>query len=102
MKRIRLIGIVVAVILLGGLAIAIYRAREPRYQGRTLSEWIRDGASALNTFRMNPTANPFHPETDPDWQAASHAVKEIGPDAIPFLLKWVEAKDSARREKLIV
>jgi hypothetical protein len=101
MKRIRLISLVVAVIVFGGLTAAIFRAREPCYQGRTLTEWIRDGATALNAFRTKPDADAFHPETDPDWRAASHAVKQIGPDAIPHLLKWARAKDSVPKEKLI-
>ena len=40
MKRLRIISIVVAVLFPGILAIAILRAREPRYEGRTLTEWV--------------------------------------------------------------
>jgi hypothetical protein len=87
MKRIRLISIVVAVILLGGLAIAVYRDKEPRYQGRTLTEWFHIAESAS--------------ETDRDWQNASHAVKQMAPEAIPLLLKDVQAKDSAFKGKMI-
>jgi hypothetical protein len=101
MKRIRPIRILVVMVVLGGLAFAIFRTREPRFRDRTLTEWVRDGASALDKFRAKPNADPFHPETDPDWQAASHAVKEIGPNAIPFLLKWIEATDPPLKVKLI-
>jgi len=53
MKRIRLVSILVAVIMLGGLAIVIHRAREPRYQGRTLSQWIKNGESlTINTANI--------------------------------------------------
>jgi len=102
MKRIRLIVIVVAVILLGGLAIAIFRAREPRYQGRTLSEWIESTeprpwyayGNWNYTFSRSPDINA------PTWQPATHAVLEMGPDAIPFLLKWTHARDSKLKLKL--
>ena len=61
MKRIRLICFLVAVIVLGGLAFAIFRAREPRYEGRTLTEWI-EGADKET-------------KSEAELQAASHAVK---------------------------
>ncbi len=92
-RPIHIVVVLVVVLVLGCMSLAIFRAREPRYQGRTLSEWISDGAGALGTFRAKPNADRFHPETDPDWQVASHAVKQMAPDAIPFLLRWVEAKD---------
>jgi hypothetical protein len=103
MKRIRLISILIAVIVLGGLAIAILRVREPRYQGRTLSEWMESTQprpwNAYNnwayTFSRSPAVNA------PTWQPASQAVREIGPDAIPFLLRWTHAKDSSLKSKLI-
>ena len=101
MKRIRLIRIVLVVVLvLGCLSFAIFRAREPRYQGRTLSEWIKEGRAANEKYLKNPKNDRMHPETDPAWQAASHAVKRCGPDTIPFLLKLAQANDSSSKTKL--
>jgi hypothetical protein len=87
MKRIRLISIVVAVIVLGALAIAIFRAGEPRYQGRTLTEWIESAAN--------------NPDSDPERHEAENAVKQMAPDAIPWLLKWAQVRDSLPKAKLI-
>jgi hypothetical protein len=103
MRRIRLISIVVAVILLGGMAIAIFRAREPRYQGRTLTEWIERAEPASNKSWVHPSLTSLwlYDPTDPAWQAASNAVKQIGPDAVPLLLKWAQTKDSPSKSKLI-
>jgi hypothetical protein len=94
MKPLRLISVVVAVTMLGVLAIEILRAREPHYQWRALSDWIEDGRLAFNTaIRRNYVSAKFL-ETDHDFQVASHAVKEIGPDAIPLLISWAQAEDS--------
>src|SRR5581483_3177332 len=102
MKRPRLIRIVlVLVLLLGCLAIAIFRAREPRYQGRTLSEWIKAGGEARDKLWMPHMGPTYQPDTDPDWQVASHAVKQMAPDAIPFLLRWAQANDSRLKIRLI-
>ena len=68
MKRIHLISIVVAVIVLGGLAFAIFRAREPRYQGRALSEWIGDAEVTYDKFTGPQDSDPHHSEADPAWQ----------------------------------
>ena len=101
MKRIRLIVIVVAVIVLGVVAFAIFRAREPRYQGRTLSEWIEDGEKTSDKFSRYAGSTAKKLEADPDWQRASHAVKQIGYDAVPFVLKWFQADDSPIQKRLI-
>jgi hypothetical protein len=84
MKRIRLICFVVAVIVFGGLVFVLYPAKEPSYEGRNLSEWIEDVKKS--------------PHTELEVQAASHALKQMAPDAIPILLKWVQAKDEPAAE----
>src|SRR5581483_5885513 len=84
MKRLRLI-VLVLVLVLGCLAIACFRAREPRYQGRTLSEWIESTRHCS--------------ETEPQWQNASHAVKQMASNAIPILLDWVRSEDSPQKAK---
>ncbi len=87
MKRIRLIVIVVAVVVLGNLSIFILRAREPRYQGRTLTEWIESAAN--------------NPDSDPERHEAENAIKQMSSDAIPWLLKWAQVRDSLPKAKLI-
>ena len=85
MNRLRLV--IVLVVVLGLLAFVYFHEREPRYQGRSLSEWIGSVGSTQIT--------------DPDQQAASHALKQMAPEAIPFLLKWVEDENSPQMQKLI-
>src|SRR5581483_11052027 len=86
MKRLRFIRIVL-VLVLGCLTIAIFRAREPRYQGRTLSEWIKVGDDAYSAFTAHLVGYPYNElEADPGWKASSHAVRQMGTKAIPFLL----------------
>jgi hypothetical protein len=101
MKYIRVIVIAVAVIVAGAVAIAGFRAREPRYQGRTLSEWIDEADRAAHISWNINSASHEQLEADPDWQAARHAVKQMAPEAIPFLLDWVQAEDSPQKAKAI-
>lgn len=86
MKRNRVIIASVVVVILGLLAAAFLRPREPRYQGRTLTQWIE------TVKRFTPVLDD--PPADPDWQAASRAVKSMAPAAIPILLKWASSEDS--------
>lgn len=96
----------VAVILLGGMAVLILRDREPRYQGRTLTEWIWAACQAkdlwfvkinvLGTNRIIPVSGRFE---EGDWLAARQAVKSMAPEAIPILLRWASARDLPRVAK---
>jgi hypothetical protein len=98
MNRTRLI----LVLVLGFLSFFLFHNREPRYQGRTLTEWI------AYAEEMNPGAqitSEWYKEgkdawLSPQWQAASHAVKQMAPDAIPLLLKWARVKPSPIENKL--
>lgn len=64
-------------ILAGGLALPnlvlfLTREREPSYEGKSLSEWVE-------IYARDSKAN------DP----ASKAIRHIGTNAVPYLLKWV-------------
>jgi hypothetical protein len=100
MNRPRFIRIVLVVVLvLGCLSLSIFRAREPRYQGRTLSEWIKDAPEPPGSV-MTPRDKTKSVESDVAWQASSNAVKQIGSNAVPFLLNWVRGSLSPQRERL--
>jgi HEAT repeat protein len=58
--------------------------REPEYQGRTLSEWI--------------TAYSVISDTN---SAAADALRHIGTNALPFLVKWVRYQSPAWRTNLL-
>lgn len=49
--------------------------REPRYDGRALSEWIRDSAP--------------RPSPEPETTRAVAAVRHIGTNGLPWLIKWI-------------
>jgi hypothetical protein len=53
--------------------------REPKYDERTLSEWIKDSAP-----RLSP---------DPEQTRAIEAVRHIGTNGLPWLIKWTGHKD---------
>jgi hypothetical protein len=104
MKRTRFIRIVLVVVLvLGCLSLAIYRSIQPQYQGRNLTEWLDSALSRPKNAYGNRiyTFSRSLAENDPaSWQSARLGVREIGPDAIPFLLRWTRAKDSPIKAKL--
>ena len=100
MKHARLIIILFAALVLGFLSVALFHNREPRYQGRTLTEWIEDAASA-NMDNLGAHNGDMHSLTnDPTWQAASRAVKQMASDAIPWLLKSLQIRDSSLKRKM--
>lgn len=84
MKRRRNIGLM----LLGLFAAAVVWVtwpgeREPSYQGRRLSEWI--------------TSYNSHPRD----QEAGDAIRQIGTDALPSLLRWIEYEEPGWRYRLL-
>ncbi len=62
------------------------RTSEPMFQGRTLSYWL--------DFLNNPSKDWEHRED------AAIAVRHIGTDALPFLLKWMRDETPPWRLKL--
>lgn len=80
MTRRRLILILLAVLLVGGLALLFIGPKEPTYKGKTLTEWI---------FYWPPQA-----------LEKREAILAIGTNALPTLLKLVSARDGAIKGKL--
>ena len=72
--------------VIGGFCIFVFSDNEPRYQGRRLSEWIRGARNV---------------EDDLSWDDASDAVRHIGSNAIPWLMKWGMNQDSFVREPIV-
>jgi len=62
--------------------------REPEYNGKKLSEW-------LEFYEQNDSVNPTM-----EVNAAADAVKHIGTNAVPWLVKWIDYDRSLRRNKL--
>ena len=59
---------------------------EPRYQGYSLTHW-------LLVYRLNEITNPVA------HQAAAEAVRQIGTNALPFLVEWARYDEPAWRTR---
>jgi len=81
-------------ILTSWLVVHLGRLKEPRYQGRTLTEWLSD-CSVYPSSGSGEIPRGFNPHVP----ATEHAVKEIGTNAIPALLNMLQAGDSTTRIK---
>src|SRR5207249_4233134 len=62
---------------------------EPSYQGKTLSAWLRQ------------TRSVFRPIVEKDRAALKNAIRQMGTNAIPYLLKMAARRSSDFREELI-
>src|SRR5215472_10973672 len=58
---------------------------EPTYEGRTLSKWLASGASQSSLELSN----------------SQHAIRQIGTNAIPCLLRWMSFEPSPLRYKIL-
>jgi hypothetical protein len=76
---------VFALVLLG---LMLTHHREPRFQDKTLTEWLRETQTYPGTASERDAQNK-----------ALIAVKEIGTNAVPQLLNWFTAKDTALDSK---
>lgn len=85
-----LLTVLILAVLGGMIQIALRpRETEPVYQGRKLSFWLSD-------YLPGAKASPEQLQRD------SAAVREIGTNAIPVLLRWISAKDGPLKHKIIV
>jgi hypothetical protein len=75
-RKLLILLAVLAVVV--GIIVALI-PREPKYQGRTLSEWIKDSA---------PRKSP-----DPQTTRAIEAVRHIGTNGLPSLLQWLNYQE---------
>lgn len=100
MKRARIV-IVLVVLVLGCLSFALFHSSEPRYEGRTLSNWLDEAVAVINPTLARPHfgSRPAEDEATA-WKSAGDAVRHIGTNAIPFLLKWTNVKDSSAKAQI--
>ncbi len=86
-KRKRLLLFIVGCFLVAGVLWVTLRNPEPQYEGRPLSYWVlRD-----NQFRK-ANAEKLRVEA---------AIRHIGTNGLPFLLKWIQYEQPAWRTKAI-
>src|SRR5260370_1169344 len=85
-KRSRIALALLFLAVIGGIAWLALRPSEPMYKGKRLSVWLE---------------NYDHGRSDPGFQETGEAVRHIGTNAIPTLLRRVRAKDSLLTLRLI-
>jgi hypothetical protein len=93
-RRRRIFIVLASCVLLGIGVFAFWPGeREPEYNGKKLSEWLRV------VYGQSVSADSLKMATD-----SETAVRQIGTNALPFLLKWIQVdpKLPAWREKLFI
>lgn len=86
-------GFIAVAIVLWRFAVAAL-GHEPTVNGQSLSQLIQD-------FHELEGFDQFFPDQKKRNLLATEEIKEIGTNAIPTLLKWLEWKDSPAKQKLI-
>jgi len=92
-KRLQIALAVLLVGVIGGIGWQSLRHREPVYQGKSLSTWLEG---------YTPDPKSYRPLVEqPQWQQANAAVRGLGTNAIPSLLRMLRARDNPWKLKLV-
>jgi HEAT repeat protein len=84
-------------LLIGGILLYQLLLKEPRYQGKTLSEWL-----AMAEMYLPNTPSDAPPEKQREKQLEIiAAVQHMGKRALPRLFEMLHAEDSPPRQKII-
>lgn len=109
MRRKRLIlPAALLIAALGGLGWLFLRSPEPVVKGKRLSVWLEAGYN-MHAPAHFPLPPHFHPTgsfgpirfNSPEEQAADEAMRAVGTNAIPTLLRMLRATDSPFKLKMI-
>jgi HEAT repeat protein len=85
-------GIVVGLILVGLCLISVQTRNEPVYQGKTLTQWLKqldDG----DAFGISSSSRPTFTRKQTE---AAEAIRAIGTNALPFLMEDIHAHPSEK------
>lgn len=88
----------ILVLTVCGLGLALFLSHEPpepTYDGKPLSYWLQ--ACGRSVFGLYTGAIPQHPTEE----EASHAIREMGTNAVPPLLRMLRAHDSKLKTKVM-
>jgi hypothetical protein len=89
-KRRKRVAIILLAVIGGVIAYAmLHQEDEPEYLGRRLSEWLDPDQNGMNGADSNR-----------DEAIARTAVRNIGTNALPYLLKWIDYEPPAWRKSL--
>src|SRR5215471_16006553 len=81
-KHRTILAVTLCAVLATTIAVLLATDDEPRYKGRSLSWWIRVYSDSSPT---EAAAEDF-----PKFTEIEHAIRTIGTNALPFLLKWIQ------------
>lgn len=96
MTRSRVIILLIVAILAAGLIAYLCVPKEPRYQGRTLTQWLQPATEDSRYLYTFAGERP-----DREFLSTRAAVQAMGTNAIPLLLKWSCASNSKAGAKII-
>ncbi len=96
-KTRRIFAAALLLVLLSCLTWVMLREREPGWRGRSLSAWLRDYAAITPSTPFPPFDERFRDKAE----AASHAVRQIGTNALPTLIRMLQARESPLKGQLI-
>jgi hypothetical protein len=105
---------VVAVAALGIAGWRVMAPREPRYEGKVLSEWMRDiGTGEVGILNSQWSPHPPYsrenygllignwPENLRSMEQSEDAIKRMGINVIPFILPMLRDHDTERRKHAV-
>jgi hypothetical protein len=81
-KRRKILLLLAGLVLAFGVYMLFIRESEPSYKGKPLSFWVEG---------LNPSpARTNRADRSPGVPEAPEAIRQIGSNAIPYLLKWIQ------------
>jgi hypothetical protein len=93
-RRKRILIILTACVLAGIGVVAFWPGpKEPEYNGKKLSEWLR-----AYELPVNPVAS--FEQWRAKWRAADEAVQHIGTNALPWLVRWIAYEPPKWKERI--
>jgi hypothetical protein len=96
-KRFRVLLAILLVAIVGGIAWFVWKPREPVYQGKPLSFWLRGYDYPLYLGRPGPMPKYLSPDSPAQ---ADAAVRRAGTNAIPVLSRLLVIEDSPVRVRV--
>ncbi len=84
-RRWRILLVVAGCGLVAAAALVLLRDRQPEYKGRTLTEWLLD----YSPQGFYPPRSYVPSRRAADRREAAEAVRQIGTNALPWLVKWI-------------
>jgi hypothetical protein len=84
---------IILLAIVGG--VVFFHSSEPSYDGRTLSRWMADYWECVRSPPASPSMFSMgmyigYERDSPRLRAATNAIRRLAPEAIPFMLEWMD------------